>query len=98
MNVEVLDAGLSVDQVSVVLWIEDCLVDVFSRKGDDRFVAVPEADRKELGAVTVWSADQVGTPVARRCLVLDDAGAENVFGVSLGVLRASPTSPDPCNP
>ncbi len=91
---EVLDAGLSVDQVSVVLWIEDSPVDVFSCKGDDRIVAFPEADRKELGAVAIWSADQVGTPVARRRFVLGDAGAENVFGVSLGVLRASPTSPD----
>ena len=97
MNVEVLDPGLSVDEVSVVLWIEDSLVDVFSRKGDDRIVAVPEADRKELGAVAIWSADQVGTPVARRFIVLGNAGAENVFGVGLGVLRASPTSPGSCD-
>ena len=92
MNLEVLDGGLSVNEVSVVLGIEDSLVDVLTRKGDDRIKAVPEADRQELCAITVWSADQVSTLVALRCFVPDDARAENVLGVGLSVLRGSPWS------
>ncbi len=77
---EVFDGGLSIDEVSVVLGIEDSPLDVFSRKGDNRIVAVPEADRKELCAVTVRSADQVCTSVAWRCFVLGDAGQRRVVG------------------
>ena len=44
VNAEVFGGGLSVDEISVVFGIEDSLVDVFSRKGDDRIMVVPEAD------------------------------------------------------
>lgn len=52
---EVLDAGFSVNEVSVVLGIEHRLFDVISRKGDYRVATVPEADRQELCAVAFWS-------------------------------------------
>ena len=83
---EVLDAGLSVDEVSVVLGIEDSLVDVFSLRGDDRIVAGPEADRKEFYAGSVWSPDQVRTLVATVALYS-----------ALPVLRMYSASPRSCN-
>ena len=90
---EVLDRGLSVDEVPVIFGIEHGQVDVISSEGDDRLMVIPEADRQELSTVTIWSADDVRALIPRRCLVLDDAGAEDVLGVGVGVLGASPTSP-----
>ena len=52
-----LDGDLALDEVSVVFGIEDCLVDVFSCEGNNRVEAVPEADRQELRAITIGSAD-----------------------------------------
>ncbi len=72
VNVEVLDGHLSIDEVSVVLGIEDSLVDVLSREGDDGIVAVPETDRQELGAVAIWPADEIRTLIAKGRLVCDD--------------------------
>jgi len=97
VHLEVLDGGLSVDEVSVVLGIEDSLVNVLTRKSDDRIKAVPEADCQELCAITGKPADQVSTLVARRCFVPSDARAENVLGVGLGVLRTGPTPPSSSN-
>ena len=59
MNLEVFDGCLPVDEEDIVLGVEDSLVDVLTGEGHDRVMVVPEADRKEFGAVTVWSADQI---------------------------------------
>jgi len=90
---EVFDRGLPVDEVPVILGIEDGPVDVISSEFDDRISTVPEADRQKLSTATIWSADDVCALIPRRCPVIDDAGAEDVLGVCVGVLWASPTSP-----
>ncbi len=69
MHLEVFDGCLSFDEEGVVFGVEDGLVDVLTGKGDDRLVVVPEADSKELGALTIRSADQIGPSVARCRLV-----------------------------
>ena len=97
VNVEVFDGCLPVDKEDIVLGVEHSLVYVLTGKGRDRLMVVPEADRKELCPVTVRSADQIRTLVARCRLVLGDAGSKNVFGIGVGVLGAGPASPDPYN-
>jgi hypothetical protein len=86
VNVKVSDRGLSVNEIPVVFEVEDGLINVFSRKGDDRLLVVPEADCEELGALTIRSANQIGPSVARCRLVFGDTGAENVFRIGVGVL------------
>lgn len=97
VNLEVFDGCVPVDEEDIVLGVEDSLVDVLTGEGHDRVMVVPEADRKKFGAVTVWSADQIRTPVACCRLVLGNAGSEDVFGVGIGVLGAGPTTPDSCD-
>lgn len=93
VNGEMLDGGLSVNEKSLILGIEDGPIDVVPSERSDRLTSIPEADRHKLGTVTVRFTDQIRALVPRRCLVLDDAGAENVLGVGIRVLGASPTSP-----
>ena len=93
MDGEMFDRQFTVDEIPIVFWIKHGLVDVITGEPHDRLAVVPKADRQELRAVTIWSADYVRAPVPRCSLVFDDAGGEDVVGVDVGIFRASPASP-----
>jgi hypothetical protein len=59
------DGGLAIDEVALVLRVEHRSVHVPASEPPHRIEGVPEAERDELGALSVLSAKEIGGTIAR---------------------------------
>src|ERR1700733_3593971 len=82
-------------QVLRVLGVQHGLLDVGPGKGLDRLAGIPETERDNLGAVTVYPRHHPRAPVAWRLAVLTAAGRPDVGDVLVNLSGADDTAPLP---
>src|SRR6185437_4829908 len=88
-----LHGQIALDEELLVIWIEDCLLDVLAGKALNCSARLPEAHRDEFGTVTIDPPEQPGPAIARRALIALDAGLLHIRRISGSVL--SPDRPAP---
>ena len=66
-NFVMMHGQVALDQELLVVRIEDCLLDVLAGKGLNRGPGLPEADRDELGTITLHTPKQPRSPDCRAC-------------------------------
>src|SRR5262245_58033792 len=92
---EMRDGEIASDEVAIVFGIENGALDVVAGESLDGLERLPERQRDDLGAVAFIALKDVGTAIARRLAITDQACRSDVLGIRRGVFAFRPSPPDP---
>src|SRR4051794_15364409 len=89
------DAGLPVDQKTLVLRIEDCPLDIIAGEAANRCFRFPEREDYELRAISFNAAERERPSIPLGLPKLGQAGVQQILHVRVGVVGAGCTAPGP---